>query len=1272
MQKLLPLLFGLLLSVSLGATLPEGAEAEDFTLTDIDGITHSLYSDYLDQGWSVVIDMSATWCGPCWSFHQSGIMEDIYDDYGPSGDGILMPMMIEVDPNTNQACLYGSAGCNSSTFGDWSAGIPYPIFNPVSSVAAQINNDYDVTAYPTMYIIAPSGYVKPFVGSNTTYDDIESWGALSFQMENTTWEVNGGGCELSDIDLDPHGGYGTIQYEWSNGATTEDLYDLPDGDYYVTMTDDNDYEVEFGPITVSGFPEMYFDFEEVNEASCFGFDDGSIEVLVSGGVGSFEYEWSNGDYGPIAEDLEAGNYDLTVTDSATDCQIFESYNVFEPDVIEIEFEITDAECNEATGEIEFDNEGGTWPFTYYIDGSVYYNDAIDLPPGSYNADIEDSNGCMETASFTIGQAGAPTSMSSASGPINCTTSSVTLSGAGSSSGGGITHTWYNSSGTNVGSGMSISVSNADTYTLSVYDPSTDCSSTSNVTVAANTNVPASAANASNNLTCNVPTATISGAGSASGTGIVYQWTTPNGNISGSTTGIDISVDAAGTYNLLVTDLNNGCTSMSSATVTQSGLPSIAMNGNLAFCSGNSTNLCVTVGPTETIQWFLNGTVVSTSSCYSSSVTATYNVVLTDSNTGCSTTQSVTTTANPLPSSAFTGGSSFCAGSSTTLCYTPEQYVTKQWVINGVNMGTQTCIEVNTPGSVQLSATNNGTSCGSSTTMTIVQNNLPSATIAPPSNIDCSNSSSVLDLSTDAMNATYAWYDQAGVLIANTQDITVSQGGTYTAYVTSTAGCQSTSSVSVTADTSVPQISIDSPSMIDCNNPSSLLNLNVDSPNYTINWYNSNGMLVGSTEDITVTQAGTYTASVANSAGCETQSSVVVTADTSIPSVSIASPANLDCNTNSVILDASISNATTILWTNAAGNVIGSSEDVTVTEPGTYTVAVNNAAGCESTNTVTVTEINNSTAVADFNFTSDEFDFDFTDASTGTVTSYLWTFGDGNTSTDVNPMHTYDTPGYYTVTLETTNECGTTTTTTEVLAVGAMSTEGTHADVNCNGDNDGSATVTALGGLPGYTYLWNDAAMSTTSSISDLAPGTYTVVVTDMVGTALEHTFTIVEPEAITVTADITNTVASTSNGSIDLMISGGTGTYDVMWADGGDGTGLEPGDYTVVITDSNGCSYDGTYTVEGISSVNDIDGLTSFVVSPNPATNFMTIDASFEEVMNIQVNLVSMIGERFPVVSTSTNKVNQIVDLTAYASGVYMVELRSANQVAVKRIMITE
>ena len=77
------------------AQLPDGSIAPDFTTVDINGNTHNLY-DYLDQGYTVVMDISATWCPPCWSYHQGGALEDLWANHGPAGllEFLLIQLMM--------------------------------------------------------------------------------------------------------------------------------------------------------------------------------------------------------------------------------------------------------------------------------------------------------------------------------------------------------------------------------------------------------------------------------------------------------------------------------------------------------------------------------------------------------------------------------------------------------------------------------------------------------------------------------------------------------------------------------------------------------------------------------------------------------------------------------------------------------------------------------------------------------------------------------------------------------------------------------------------------------------------------------------------------------------------------------------------------------------------------------------------------------------------------------------------------------------------------
>jgi hypothetical protein len=155
-------LMSLFSTQSLFAQLPNGSIAPNFELTDLDGTTHELYEDYTDLGYTVFLDFSAVWCGPCWSYHQTHALKDLYENHGPAGHpGVslnttndVMVFFIEGD-GSSVAELNGGSGSQ----GDWVVGTPYPIIctDPASGFGntTAIASAYSIGYWPTVYQVCP-------------------------------------------------------------------------------------------------------------------------------------------------------------------------------------------------------------------------------------------------------------------------------------------------------------------------------------------------------------------------------------------------------------------------------------------------------------------------------------------------------------------------------------------------------------------------------------------------------------------------------------------------------------------------------------------------------------------------------------------------------------------------------------------------------------------------------------------------------------------------------------------------------------------------------------------------------------------------------------------------------------------------------------------------------------------------------------------------------------------------------------------------------------
>jgi hypothetical protein len=155
------------------------------------------------------------------------------------------------------------------------------------------------------------------------------------------------------------------------------------------------------------------------------------------------------------------------------------------------------------------------------------------------------------------------------------------------------------------------------------------------------------------------------------------------------------------------------------------------------------------------------------------------------------------------------------------------------------------------------------------------------------------------------------------------------------------------------------------------------------------------------------------------------------------------------------------------------------------------------------------------------------------------------------------------------------------------------------NVSCFGRSDGSATITAAGGVVPYTYLWSDANSQTTATATGLSVGAYTVTVTDALHSTATATINIIQPSQLVSTiASFTNvTCRGNSNGSATLSTMGGTPPYSYNWIPYGgsapSATGLTNINYTVLVMDANGCAVNKIVPIGSRSNLQFDDSVTN-------------------------------------------------------------------------------
>jgi gliding motility-associated-like protein len=205
------------------------------------------------------------------------------------------------------------------------------------------------------------------------------------------------------------GGTGTLNYTWSNTATTAAISNLPAGTYVLTVTDANSCTVtqSYTVTQPANGPALS---AVVDIAQCYGASTGSITLTPSGGTPGYTYTWSANApqaNSPSATGLAAGTYYITATD-AGGCSVIDTSIVNQG--IQITFgldSVINVSCHGLTnGSAEVYPSGGAGgPYTYTWNGTAGNNPQNDLAANSYTVVVQDGNGCTASTTVVVTQPG---------------------------------------------------------------------------------------------------------------------------------------------------------------------------------------------------------------------------------------------------------------------------------------------------------------------------------------------------------------------------------------------------------------------------------------------------------------------------------------------------------------------------------------------------------------------------------------------------------------------------------------------------------------------------------------------------------------------------------------------------------------------------------------------------------------------------------------------------------------------------------------------------
>lgn len=694
----------------------------------------------------------------------------------------------------------------------------------------------------------------------------------------------------------------------------------------------------------------------------------------------------------------------------------------------------------------------------------------------------------------------------------------------------------------------------------------------------------------NNIGCSgnlTGSATITASG---GISYIYSWSSNKGTIA-TATGLSVGI-----YSCTVTN-DCGAIGVVTVNITQGTSLAATLLTTSVTCNGANTGIItasITSGSSPYTYSWSNGKTTAT---ITGLLAGNYSVTIYDAS-NCSFT-AMTSVIQPATGITYTAtGMNEVCGKATAYVYltnvtggsTPYTY---SWNTGSTTfrsdgppgtgkhyyLGTSTCVITDANGCTKTSTFVNSNRVGSAVTVTITSN----------IGASCGSGNGAASVSAlggrfhdvnytpSALPYIYRWTPSG----KTTYSVTGLASGIYTVIVVSKAtfspadSCITLATVNISQSNNLTFNIINN--TVSCNGGSDGLAIATSiggSAPYTYSW--SDGQTNQLATNLTI---GTYTLFITDSAGCTGSNTVTITEPSALEVTT--SPQNILCiggGTGGATVTALGGTPSYIYsWSNGS-----SINNATGLSAGSYIVKVTDGNGCTKTATLNVNS-NTSLTVNILSTSSVTCNGGSNGGATATITGgtspYTYSWSNNGTDNSVNNL----SAGSYSIKIIDSNGCNDTQTLTiaEPIAIDIVLTA---YNITCN-QNDGSITSSVNGGIVPYSYYWSNGA--TNATVSNLSIGNYTLLVIDANACSKIQTVTITAPLAINISMTNKSDTCTQSKGLAIASVSGGTGTYTYLWSNGATNNAadnLSVGNYSVIVTDSNGCTQTTNATINDMNS----------------------------------------------------------------------------------------